>query len=198
MTLSLPINLATGTTWCHLMQVDSRSADARTMKIHEETTFNEGLGYQVGIFWADEESMLPNNYFPALVQPKSLERRLGKDSQLNEIYSETIRKDSNKRYVDRVDMSKCFLIDNRHEWYLPHLPVLHPNNPGKVRRVLNCAAMFHGYSLNSALLTGPDPVQSLIHLFFQIPPIPPNPQGLVLKVGLIPKNQPFFRFFSWQ
>ena len=43
-------------------QVDSRStADARAMKILEETTFNDGCRYQVGMLWADEESTLPNN-----------------------------------------------------------------------------------------------------------------------------------------
>ena len=60
-------------------QVDSRSAaDAQAMKILEETTFNDGCRYQVGMLWADDESTLPNNYFSALVQLKSLERRLGK------------------------------------------------------------------------------------------------------------------------
>ena len=54
-------------------QVDARSAaDARAMKILEETTFNDGCRYQVGMLWADEESTLPNNYFSALVQMKSL------------------------------------------------------------------------------------------------------------------------------
>ena len=42
------------------------------------------------------------------------------------------------------------------EWYLPHLPVVNPNQPGKVRSVLNRAAKFHGAYLNKSLLTGPD------------------------------------------
>ena len=67
-------------------QVDSRSAaDAQAMKILEETTFNDGCRYQVGMLWADDESTLPNNYFSALVQLKSLERRLGKDPQLKKV-----------------------------------------------------------------------------------------------------------------
>ena len=77
-------------------QIDSRSAaDARAMKILEETTFNDGCRYQVGMLWADEESTLPNNYFSALVQLKSLERRLGKDPQLKELqqdYQRGLRK----------------------------------------------------------------------------------------------------------
>ena len=67
-------------------QVDSRSAaDARAMKILEETTFNDGCRYQVGMLWADDETTLQNNYFSALVQLKSLERRLGKDPQLKKL-----------------------------------------------------------------------------------------------------------------
>ena len=179
--------------------VDSRSAaDARAMKILEETTFNDGCRYQVGMLWADEESTLPNNYFSALVQLKSLERRLGKDPQLKESYSKTIREDFEKRYIVRVDKSECFRTDNRREWYLPHHPVIHPHKPGKVRRVLNGAAKFHGHSLNNALLTGPDLLQSLIHILFRFRQFPKavsaDIEGMFLQVGVIPKDQPSIRF----
>ena len=149
-------------------QVDSRSAaDAQAMKILEETTFNDGCRYQVGMLWADDESTLRNNYFSALVQLRSLERRLGKDPQLKESYSKAIKEDFEKGYIVQVDKSECFRTENRREWYLPHHPVIHPHKPGKVRRVLNGAAKFHGYSLNNALLTGPDLLQSLIHIVFR-------------------------------
>ena len=48
------------------------------------------------------------------------------------------------------------------ERYLPHHPVMNPNNPEKVRSVLNSAAKFHGNSLNKSLLTGPDLLRKLI------------------------------------
>ena len=180
-------------------QVDSRSAaNAQGMKIREETTFNDGCRYQVGMLWADDESTLPNNYFLALVQLKSLERRLGKDSQLKENYSKTIKEDLEKRYIVQVDKSECFRTDNRREWYLPHHPVIHPHKPGKVRRVLNGAAKFHGYSLNNALLTGPDLLQSLIHIVFRFRQYPnalsADIEGMFLQVGVIPKDQPSLRF----
>ena len=180
-------------------QVDSRScADAQAMKILEETTFNDGYRYQVGMLWADEESTLPNNYFSALVQLKSLERRLGKDPQLKESYSKTIREDFEKGYILRVDKSECFRNDNRRGWYLPHHPVVHPHKPGKVRRVLNGAAKFHGHSLNNALLTGPDLLQSLIHILFRFRQfskvMSADIEGMFLQVGDIPKDQPSIRF----
>ena len=100
------------------------------MKILEETTFNDDCRYQVGMLWADGESTLPNN-FSALVQLKSLECRLGKDSQLKESYIKTIREDFKKRYIDRVDESECFRADNHRKWYLPHHPVIITHNPAK-------------------------------------------------------------------
>ena len=79
-------------------QVDSRSAaDARAMKILEETTFNDCCRYQVGMLWADEKSTLPNNYFSALVQLRSLERRLGKDPQLKRELQQDYQRGLRKR-----------------------------------------------------------------------------------------------------
>ena len=144
-------------------QVDSRSAtDARATKILDETTYHDGSRYQVGKLWADDESCLPNNYFSALIQLKSLERRLQKDADLKASYTKTISDDFSKGYIVQVDKTDCFKVDQPREWYLPHHPVVHPHKPGKVRRVLNGAAKFHGQSLNSALLAGPDLLQSLI------------------------------------
>ena len=50
------------------------------------------------------------------------------------------------------------------EWYVPHGPIINPNKPGKVGRVLNGAAKFHSTSLNKSLLTGPELLQNLIHV----------------------------------
>ena len=151
--------------------------------------------------WADEESTLPSNYFSALVKMKSLERRFGKDPQLKESYSKTIKKDFEKGYIVQVDNFECFRTDNLREWCLPHHSVIHPHNSGKVRRVLNGAAKFHGYSLNNALLTGSDLLQSLIHILFRFRQYPVRPnavsadiEGMFLQVGVIPKDQPSIRF----
>ena len=59
---------------------------------------------------------------------------------------------------------------NAREWYLRHHAVVHPHKPGKDRRVLNDAAKFQGQSLNTALLTGPELLQSLIHIFSRVIP----------------------------
>ena len=49
---------------------------------------------------------------------------------------------------------------------------MHPHKPGKVRRVLSGAAKFLSQSLNNAFLTGPDLLQSLIHILFRFRQFP--------------------------
>ena len=62
-------------------QVDPRSAaDAQAQEILETTTFHNGQRYDVGMLWADDNIQLPNNYFSSLVQLKSLEKRLSRDT----------------------------------------------------------------------------------------------------------------------
>ena len=76
--------------------------------------------------------------------------------------------------------------------------MIHPYKPGKVRRVLNGAAKFHGYFLNNAFLTGPDKLLSLIHIVFRFRQYPnavsADIEEMFLQVGVIPKDQPSFRF----
>ena len=150
-------------------QVDSRStADAREEKILESPTYHDKTRKQVGMLWAEHESNLPNNYFSTLVQLKSLERRLGKDPEVKERYTQTIKDDFSKGYIVNVDKSDCFTMHIGREWCLPHHPVVHPQKPAEDRRVLNGTAKFQGQGqvLNIALFTGPDLLQSLIFILF--------------------------------
>ena len=180
-------------------QVDLRSAaDARASKILQDTTYHDGCRYQDGMLWADDYSSLPNNYFSALVQLKSLERRHERTPDLRASYAQTIKDDFDKGYIVKVDKSERFKVDNPQEWYLPHHPVLHPQKPGNVRCVLNGAAKFHGVSLNNALLTGPDLLETLIHVLMRFRQHPyavsTDIEGMFLQVGVIPKTDRLFVF----
>ena len=84
-------------------QVDPQSAaDARALDILDDTTVHNGKRYDVGVLWAEDNFELPNNYFSALVQLKSLEKRITKDQTLREKYSTTIKEDVGTGYVLRV------------------------------------------------------------------------------------------------
>ena len=89
-------------------------------------------------------------------------------------------------------------MNNARQWYLPHHPVVHPHKPGQVRRMLNGAAKFQCQSLNNALLTGQDLLQSLIHIlcrFRQYPhAVSADIEGMFLQVGVIPEDRPSLRF----
>ena len=96
------------------------------------------------MFWAGDSSSLPNNYYSALAQfkGKTLETRLDKNSGLKKKYSETLKEALDKGYVIPVTPHNPQLRSDR-EWFFPHRPVLNPNKPGKVRRILNGASKFH-------------------------------------------------------
>ena len=179
-------------------QVDSRSAAvARAHEILESTTIHNGLRYDVGMLWAADNTQLPNNYFSSLVQLKSLEKRLAK-GDLREKYTSTIKEDLNKGYVIEVPDAHKVECRSDKEWYLPHHPVLNPNKPGKVRRVLNGAAKFYGASLNKSLITGPDQLQNPIYVLLRFRQHPyavsADIEGIFLQVGVLPSDQPSLRF----
>ena len=182
-----------------LQQVDPRSAaDARAHDILQNTTVHNGKRYEVGMLWAEDNIELPNNYFSALDQLKSLEKRLTKDQTLREKYSNTIKEDLDKGYV--VSVKDAHKVESRseREWYLPHHLVVNPNKPGKVRRVLNGAAKFHGASLNKSLLTGPDLLQNPIYVLLRFRQHPfavsADIDGMFLQVGVLPCDQPSLHF----
>ena len=150
------------------------------------------------MLWAADNTKLPNKYFSSLVQLKSLEKRLAKDEDLREKYSSTIKEDLKQGYV--IEVPDAHKVESRSvkEWDVPHHPVLNPNKPGKVRRVLIGAAKFHGASLNESLLTGPDLLQNLIYVLLRFRQHPyavsADIEGMFLQVGVLTSDQPSLRF----
>ena len=114
----------------------------------EATTYHDVSRYVVGTLWSSEASSLPNNYYYALSQLRSLEKRLDRDPALKERYARTVEEDIQKAYVIEVPTAEIFEATSPRQWYLPHHPVQHPLKPDKVRRVLNGAAEFRDVSLN--------------------------------------------------
>ena len=141
--------------------------EQRAIKTLEQTTRFNGERYEVGLLWREDEVKLPNNFYSAMGQLKSLERRLQKDETLKKRYQETIDTDVNAGYVRKVDQAELNETKDKLQWYLPHHPVINPHKPEKVRRVCNAAAKYQGVALNDKLLPGPDLLQSLIGIIFR-------------------------------
>ena len=146
-------------------QVDARSAaDKHALSILNSQTVHNGEKYLVPMLSIDSNVSLANNYYSSLAQLKTLERRLSKYPELRERYADTIKEDIRKCYVVTLESHDPRKRSDR-EWHLPHYPVVNPNKPVKVRRVLIGASKFHGTSLNKSLLVGPDLLQNLIFVF---------------------------------
>ena len=64
-------------------QVNPRSAsDHRATEILEQSTVHNEGPYQVGRLWSSDKVKHPNNFLSAMVQFKSLEKKLSKDPVL--------------------------------------------------------------------------------------------------------------------
>ena len=71
------------------MQVRVLSADSqRAHNLLESSTYHDGERYWVGRLWTDDSSSLLKNYYSALAQFKTIEKRLEKDSGLKSKYTE--------------------------------------------------------------------------------------------------------------
>jgi hypothetical protein len=124
--------------------------DREAFAIVERTTSLTKDRYVVGLPWRPDRS-LPDNYSMAIRRLELLRKRLVRDPELEKKYRQVINEHETKGYISRVCST-----GKAKRWFLPHHPVFHPNKPGKVRIVFDCAASFMGQSLNSVLLSGPD------------------------------------------
>ena len=174
------------------------SACSRAKKILETTNFHNGHRYDDGMFWAGDNIHLLDNFSSTLVQLKYLEKRLLRDTTLEENYAKTIDEDLRKGYVISVPNAQLVGQWSDKEWYLPHHLVINPNRPGKVHRVLNGAAKFHVLFLHKSLLTGPELLQKLIHVLPRFRQhqfaVSADIEGLFPQVGVTDRDQPSLRF----
>ena len=134
--------------------------DQIALQIMEETSqLNDGH-YELALPWKTYPPYLPNNKPMAKHRADLLKRRLEKDVSTYEKYKTFIGDLITKGYARKVPESD--LDPSTPAWYLPHHPVYHPQKPGKLRVVFDCAAKWHGTSLNDQLLHGPALTQSLV------------------------------------
>ena len=114
--------------------------------------YNDGR-YQIGIPWKEDPSSLPNNHEMAFKRLRNTEKRLNRDPELKEAYSNVIENYITKKYIRKVPQEETA---PNNVWYLPHFPVLHPDKPTtKTRIVFDASAKFNAKSLNDMMFPGP-------------------------------------------
>ena len=142
----------------------SSPLDQKLIQIMKDSINFNGQRCEIKLPWK-ENSNLENNCFSALIQVKSLNRRLERNPQFRDNYKKTLHIDLETNYVKPVEMQDP---PPDRIWYLLHHPVENLNKPCKVRRVANAASRFRGQSLNTNLLTGPDLLNSLLGVLMRI------------------------------
>ena len=137
--------------------------DKRVLELWDnEVQVQEGH-YTLPIPWKDGISF-PNNLSMAESRLKSLRNSLDKKN-LTSRYDEEIQKLISKGYAEKVPDDPGKISEN--VWYLPHQAVISESKPGKLRVVFDCAARYHGESLNMKALQGPDQNNKLLHVLLR-------------------------------
>ena len=140
--------------------------DQRAMAFLENETKFDGKKYVVPMLWENPSSILPNDYFMAKKRFDLLCQRMRADSNLYESYKAKLDHYLERGFARRLSAEEARNTSSR-TWYLPHHPVFNPNKPGKLRVVKDAAAKFQGKSLNQALITGPDLLNSLVGIIIR-------------------------------
>ena len=118
--------------------------------------------YQLPLLWKEPyKNQLPNNLPLAQRRLTSLKGRLQRDDNLRVKYAEVVESYLSKGYAREVQ--QAYLTESNDPiWYLPHHPVTNVHKPEKVRVVFDCAAKYHGLSLNDTLMKGPTFMNNLV------------------------------------
>ena len=135
--------------------------DCRALGMMEGSVKLKDKHYEIALPWRNVPTCLPNNRSLAEHRLSFLKKRLLKNPGLFSKYSQFMDNLLKKCYAHQAPES---LLDQPLQpvWYLPHHPVLNPKKPDKLRVVFDCAAKFHGTSLNNQLLQGPDLTNTLV------------------------------------
>ena len=135
--------------------------DKRVMSQYDDSVHLVDGHYEIAIPWRASPPSLPNDKPLAEHRLRLLRKRLLKDEKLYQKYSNFMDDLLEKNYARKVPLHRLDRDDGK-VWYLPHHSVTHPQKPDKVRIVFDCAAKYHGVSLNDEVLQGPDLSSKLI------------------------------------
>ncbi|CAH8656984.1 unnamed protein product [Dicrocoelium dendriticum] len=173
--------------------------DKRALEQMESSIVKCGSHYQLNLPWKSACPNLPNNYPVAYRRLMSLRKRLVANPELHQMYTAAVEEYASSGFVEMIDLGP--LGDKKGVWYMPHHAVTHPNKPGKVRVVFDCASTYQGTSLNQQLLKGPDLVNSLVGVLLRFRmdkvAVTADIEAMFHQVMVTPKDRDYLRFLWW-
>lgn len=109
---------------------------------------------------------MPDNKLVAKTRLHSLKRKLVKNGQMYQSYTDFIDSWLQKGYARKIPQDKI-MKHSLKAWYPPHHAVLHPKKSDKLRVVFDAASACEEVSLKNQLQTGPDWATSLIGILIR-------------------------------
>ena len=136
--------------------------DRNALSLMKQSTVIRNGHYEVAMPWRPGAPNLGSNYPQALIRLEQLKRKFEKNARFRQQYTKVI-----EGYIRKGHARKVESADRNVQFFLPHHGVFHPQKPSKLRVVFDCAAKFHGRSLNDELLSGPDLMDNLVGVLFR-------------------------------
>ena len=123
--------------------------------------------YEVPMLQQEEKRPLPNSYSVALKRFNMPKQQLKGDPDLRKKYADTINTYIEKGFVKKLNREEACKVAEK-TWYQLHRTMFNSCKPEKFQMDFYVAAEYSGNTLNKALLTGPDLLNSLVGVILQL------------------------------
>ncbi|XP_059217038.1 uncharacterized protein LOC131994307 isoform X1 [Stomoxys calcitrans] len=138
----------------------------RAMQLLNKATKWVNGRYECPLLWKENVPLIPESYDMALRRLYSIEQKMAKNREYGIEYKAKIDDYIKKGYCRKLTTEEKEAKYDR-VFYIPHFGVKNPNKKG-IRLVFDAAAEINEFSLNKALISGPDLNNPLISILFKL------------------------------